>query len=360
MAAERERSERERDWLADRRALLRLLGSTLSLSAASSLFPPMASAARAKRQPVALLVPLTGPSAALGLSMQRATMLVQSADPPLAIDTADGAAAAARTAAKRGARLILGPLFAADVRPVVAAVAGRVPVLAFSNDAALRESGAFLLGLTAAQTTSAILQYARKRGIRRVAMPAATDDQGRQALAAAQALQASLGIEIVTLAGAVPADGAVAADAVLVPQGGDALVRAAAALGQGQGQGQGQGPGGVQLLGLAANDAAPAAIAGAWIAAPDPAAFGGFAEAFASAHGGTPGLIAALARDGMAIAETLRAAGPIDRAAILAQPRFEGVAGALRFRSDGSAARDLAILVAGRDGYEVVDRLTGA
>ena len=53
-------------------------------------------------------------------------MLAESTDPALAIDTAaTGPAAAATTALKRGARLILGPLFASDVRPVVSAVRGR-------------------------------------------------------------------------------------------------------------------------------------------------------------------------------------------------------------------------------------------
>jgi len=311
------------------------------------------------RDPVALLLPLTGPSANLGLGMARAAALVAlpaKVPAALVIDTAAGAAAAAQGAVKRGAKMILGPLFAADVRPVVAAVAGRAPVLAFSNDAGLYDSGAFVLGITASQQVTAVLRYGRQRGLRRIGLLAPADGWGAQVTAAMTRLQGELGYELVPVA--APADkaglGAAlgrmaggAPDALLVAEGGAGFVAAA----------RGLAGSGVQLLGLMqAVDYAPAALqaaAGAWIAAPDPAAFATFATAYQAQHGGAPGTIAALAYDAAGIVAALRAEDRLTRAGLLALDGYRGVTGTLQFRSDGSCVRELAILVAGPDGYQV-------
>ena len=341
----------------DRRGLLRHVRSAGVVSLAWSA--PSLAAVRANRDPVALLLPLTGPSANLGVSMQRAASLVAPGarvPAPLAIDSGAGAAIAAQGAIRRGARMILGPLFAADVRPVVAAVAGRAPVLTFSNDAGLYDSGAFVLGITASQMVTAVLRYGRQRGLRRIGYLPGTDPWSAQVAAAMTRLQGELGYELVPVArpGDPAALGAAigrtaggAPDALLVPDAGAGFVAAA----------RGLAGSGVQLLGMMqAVDYAPAALqaaAGAWIAAPDPAAFGGFATAYQAQHGGTPGTIAALAYDAAGIVAALRAGGRIDRAALLALEGYRGVTGTLKFRSDGSCVRELSILVAGPDGYQV-------
>lgn len=346
----------------DRRQCL-TLGRSLAVLCASSPISAALGATRANRDRAALLVPLTGPSAALGLSMQRAASLVQSPDPkvpPLMVldsgGTPAGAAAAATRAIKGGAKLILGPLFTAEVRPVVQAAGTRATVITFSNDAGLYDSGAFVLGITAQQATTAVLRYGRQRGLRRVALIGGGGGWGAQVAAAAGRVQSEIGIEILPVARpAVIAPATVEAalraagspDALLVPDGGAAFLEVARALGGSD----------VQLLGttpaLNHTPGALQAMSGAWIAAPNPAAFATFATRYQAQHGGTPGAIAALAHDGALILNTLRAGGRIDRAALLAVERFPGVTGTLRFRSDGSCARDLAILTAGPDGYTV-------
>ena len=92
---------------------------------------------RDKRQ-VAILLPLSGPRAALGLSMRQAVLLANSGPEITAYDTggtAAGAALAARNALKDEAAMILGPVTAGEVTAVAAEVAasksGRVPVVAF-------------------------------------------------------------------------------------------------------------------------------------------------------------------------------------------------------------------------------------
>jgi len=352
------------DWT--RRNALTLLPAGWLLSLSSSLLPASASAARRGGGPAALLVPLTGASAALGLSMRRAAALVQTdraggAD-LLVLDSGDspeGAATAAREALRRGAKLILGPLFATQVRAVIAVADGRAPVLTFSNDSTLLESGAFVMGVTASQLVTAILGYARTRGVRRMALTAGADPWGREAEAVARALQPRLGIALTVLP-TPPADAAALAasgdlpDALLLPGDTSAMLATARAL-------RGSG---VQLLaatvGVDRTPTALAALDGAWLATPDPAAFAGFAERYETRNGGAPGVIAALAYDGARIARALRDGGAMDRKALLALDGFSGATGALRFRADGSCARALTILTAGPHGYAVAEEYPAA
>ncbi len=287
--------------------------------------------------------------------MQRAAAMVQAprdpaaaaaaaaaVDPPLLVldtgGTPAGAAAAAIEAMKRKAAIVLGPLAGFEVRPVVAAVAGRVPVLAFTNDEGLRDSGAFLLGITPTQSIGAILGYARSRGIRRIAIREGTSPWGVAGAAVARDTAADLGLVVVPAA----ASGAPEADALLVIEGGAAFTAAAQAV----------AGTGVQVLGtVQALDADPQGVTGAWIAAPDPRATADFTRDFEARNGRAPGMVAALAYDAAAIARTLRQRDALSRAGLLQPQGFSGVTGSLRFREDGSAARSLTMLVAGADGW---------
>ena len=185
----------------DRRSLLRLLQSGLVASAASVVLPShaLATAEKKDKRPIALLVPLTGPRARLGLSMRQAALLAENSQYVLSFDTggtAAGAAAAAGQALRRKPALILGPLSAEEVPAVSSSVAGRVPIIAFSNDAVLRAPGTWIFGITARQVTSAILRYARSRGVKSVAV---IDDGSPWSAAAALAagqLEGELGVQI--------------------------------------------------------------------------------------------------------------------------------------------------------------------
>ena len=314
----------------DRRTWLRGAGGAVVLSAAYAVPGIAATASRA-----VLLVPTGGDHAGLGTSMRRAAMLAQS--DAKALRVAGDAAGAAREV-RRGAAMVLGPLFSADVRRVLAAVGGRVPVITFSNDEGLRDSGAFLLGVTATQLATAILRYARGRGVRRVAVPADASAWNAQARQAAGRVAAELGLTVAT-------DGA--ADAVLLTDpAGPAAATARAT--------------GAQLLLCTPEvDARPetlAALSGAWMAAPDPAGFAAFADRYRTVNGGDPGLLAALAHDAVGIAMKVGAGG---RAAVLDTGGFPGAAGTVRFRTDGTAERTLAILAVAPGGHQVIGQGTG-
>ncbi len=269
------------------------------------------------------------------------------------LDTGGGAAGAVRAAqaaVKGGAQMLLGPLFAAETRAVAAAVA--VPVLALTNDAAAQGGAAFVLGITPAQATSAILGYARSRGVRRVLAIDDGSPWARACVAAAKAAEAdlALGITAITLnGGALPAG--LEADAAFVPGAAVALAPVLKTRG-------------LQLLAtVQALDYRPDAVTaleGAWIASPDPERFATFASAYAARNGGRPGAIAALGHDAALIAKTLGDADQMTREGVLREAGFDCVTGRVRFRSDGSAARDFAILVPTNGVYDKVAESRGA
>lgn len=261
-----------------------------------------------------------------------------------------GAVRAALAAVKGGATMLLGPLSAEETRAVAAAVS--VPVLALTNDAGARGGAAFALGITPVQATSAILGYARSRGVRRVL---AIDDGSawaRASVAAAKAAEVDLGLSVtaITLAnGTLPAG--IEADAAFVAGSAVALAPVLKARG-------------LQLLAtMQALDYRPdalTALEGAWIASPDPERFATFASAYAARNGGRPGAIAALGYDAASIAKTLGEADQMTREGVLREAGFDCVTGQVRFRSDGSAARDFAILVPTGGVYRKVAESRGA
>lgn len=345
----------------NRRELLELLQSGLVASAASVALPSCAFAgARKDKRPIALLVPLTGPRARLGLSMRQAALLAENSAFVQSFDTqgtAAGAAAAAAAALKAKPALILGPLLAEEVPAVTSTVAGRVPIISFSNDSVLRGPGTYIFGITAGQVTSAVLRYARTRGVRSVAVIDDLSPWSSAASVAAGRLEGELGISVRVLEvrpGAPLPDAGEAPDAILLPGSGEPVLAAARALKDS----------GVQLLGtLQALDHRPAALEvlrDAWLASPDPSAFGTFANEFSARNGGAPGAIAALAYDAAGIANSLRAANSLSAAGLLDSKGFRCVTGPVRFRTDGSVARDFAILVARAEGYEPVAVSSGA
>ncbi|MDJ0278455.1 penicillin-binding protein activator [Sphingomonas sp. 2R-10] len=336
-----------------RRSTLGLLRDAVLLSSVASAASPLMAAKRGKR-PAALLVPLSGDRSALGISIRNAAMLAETDAAALSVldtgGTPAGAANAARAAVKRGAGLVLGPLSAAETRAVAAAVGAQVPVVALTNDAAARGGGAFVFGITPAQATAAILGYARSRGVRRVV---AVDDGtpwSQASVAAARAAEGDLGMTIVPVTGATLPPG-VEGDAAFVPGSAVALAPVLKTRG-------------MQLLAtMQALDYRPEALAaleGAWIASPDPTKFATFATAYAARNGGRPGAIAALGNDAALIARTLREADQMTREGVLREAGFDGVTGPVRFRSDGSCARDFAILVPTNGVYDKVAESRGA
>jgi branched-chain amino acid transport system substrate-binding protein len=142
------------------------------------------------RHRVALLVPLSGPNAALGQSIANATTmaLLDTQAKTIRIttyDTAADAGAAARQAMADGNRLVLGPLTAEEVGPVVAMTrAARVPLLTYSGDAGVAARDVFVLGTTPDDAVQRVVKHAYGRGARRFALLAPKGDYGSRASSA--------------------------------------------------------------------------------------------------------------------------------------------------------------------------------
>ncbi len=345
-----------------RRGLCRSLLASLGLPvlvplAGCGSFPALEGAQRvaADGSAAALLLPLTGAASALGQNMGRAASLVTQGLPtgaaPAVIDTGDtaaGAAAAAQQAIAGGAKLLLGPL-RADQTPSVLAVAGNVPVITFSNDDTLGEQGAFVLGITPAQSVSTMFSYARAAGAARIALVAADTALGAASASAAARIAAAGGITLTATLLREPSNGGLVSalrqasggtlpDAVFLPDGGASLKAFASAL-------RGSG---VQILGSVqwgvSDVSANADLAGAWFAAPPPDLFLPFADRFQAAFGEQPGIVAALGHDAALMAVGLGGARAMNRKGVTRSAGFTGVLGAFRFLSTGRCQRDLSVL----------------
>src|SRR5262249_38805831 len=81
-------------------------------------------------------------------------------------DDVEGARRQAREALREGADIILGPLFADHARAAAdEAAIYRKPVLTFSNDRSVTDTGAYLLSVTPEEEISRVVSYASRQGV---------------------------------------------------------------------------------------------------------------------------------------------------------------------------------------------------
>jgi len=352
--------------------------------------PPVAGKLPAGTQvKVAILLPLSGDRASLGRAMQRAAemaVLEQGARNLQLVTfdtrgTAEGATAAAEQAMQQDAKLILGPVFAAEVSAVRARVGGKVNVIAFSNDAAVAGNGVYLLSFSLKQQVDNVIGYAARNGRKRIGIIAPANDYGNQVTALAKEVAGKNGAEVTrtgtykpdtmevtddikAFAGATGVDrkGRVGRsapldfDAVLIADGGTKLRMVASLLAY-----YDVDPDKVRYLGTGRWDdralRRELSLRGGWYAAPDPAQFERFATKYKGAHGDEPPRIATLAYDAVALAATIaKQPDGIDYGSQrLTDPSgFAGVDGIFRFTPDGLSERGLAVVEIGRDELKVV------
>ncbi len=312
----------------------------------------------------ALLLPLTGAQGDIGQNMARAASLASPGGGPQIYDTADtaeGAAAAATKALSEGARLLLGPL-KSDQTPAVLAVAGRVPVITFSNDDTLADQGAYVMGLTPAQSVGTMFTYARAQGLTQIAVVAREGPLGEATLRAATQIASAGGITLTGVLTRDPAQsglttalraGGARPQAVYLPDGGATLT----------GFADGLAGSGLQILGSvqwgAGDITADPNLAGAWFAAPPPDLFTPFADRFAATFGAAPGAVAGLGHDAALIAAGLANARALTRKGIERNAGFTGVLGPFRFLPTGRCQRDLSVLTLRQGILEVLAEVAG-
>jgi ABC-type branched-subunit amino acid transport system substrate-binding protein len=328
--------------------------------------------------PVGLLLPLSGPSAALGQAMLNAAQmaLFDVADNPLQLLIRDTkgdpqtAAAAARSAIEGGARLLLGPLLAAEVEAVKpVALDAHVPVIAFSTATQLASEGTYLIGFQPQQEIGRVIAFAHARGLDRVAVLAPRSPYGDIAIEAAQDAVAANHASLAQIGRYSPDDppaelrdavqrfaaGGVTFDALLIAEGGAKLREIAPLLAF-----DGIDPDKVKFLGTGLWDepglGTEPALEGGWYAAPDPSLRAAFTERFTALYKRPPLRLATLGYDATALAGVLARNGADFSAAALTNPSgFAGLDGIFRLLPSGLVQRGLAVLEVHRGAATVLD-----
>ncbi len=320
---------------------------------------------------VALLVPLSGPSAPLGSALFNAAQLAlfEMADNSFTLlpfdskGTAEGAAAAVQLALAQHADIIIGPLFSAEAKAAAPLVrqAG-ISMVSFTADRSAAGDGVYALGFLPGQQALRVADYARSVNRSRLAILAPSTEYGRIVVDYLSNNAPALGISIsglqyydpnaaeigLTIRHLVKSDpkrpNDVGFDALILPDEGPRLRNIAAQLAQ-----QGIDPAQIKLLGTMLWEDSHAgtepALAGGWYAAPPEASHTDFDNRYAKAFGGRPPRLASLSYDATALAAVLARRSPRDfSSAMLNNPLgFAGVDGLFRLRPDGTAERGYAI-----------------
>ena len=323
---------------------------------------------------VGMILPLTqnGAPSPIGASMRNAAQLAISDSGSTSItlmieddhSSPDAAAQAAQSELGAGAQLILGPVFANDVRTASAAAksAGR-PMIAFSTDVTVAAPGVYLLSFLIQGYVDRILQYAVSNGKKSFAIMAPQNDYGNVAAQRFQEMAGNVNAQVVVTARYSSGQIATAAqqvaavqgqiDALFIPEQADAMPAVASALGTANIK--------TQFLGTGVwNDARVLKLPqmqGAWFSAPDNSGFDAFAQRYKAKFNSDPARLATLAYDAVTLAAALARNGgpdPFNQAALTNISGFNGADGVFRFKADGTNERGLAVMEIADDGAKVI------
>jgi len=312
-----------------------------------------------QRHRIALLLPLSGPNAALGQSLANATTmaLLDTNAQNIRIttyDTATGPAGAAAQAMKDGNRLVLGPLSGDEVAPAIAAARpARVPLITYGTEASVAARDVFVMGNLPENSVTRTVHYATSRGLRRFALLAPSGDYGARVRGAYAAAIAADGATLVTSEGYERSNTSIVSaarrlkarggyDAVLIADGPRFAAMAAPQL---------KAPG-VRILGteLWSGEAAIAttpALRGAWYSAVSDARFRQFSESYKTRFGAAPWRTATQGYDSVLL--TVRIAREWKPGTVFPTARlsdsggFLGLDGPFRFGVNGVSERALEV-----------------
>jgi ABC-type branched-subunit amino acid transport system substrate-binding protein len=362
---------------------------------------------------VGLLVPLSGPSAAVGQALLNAAQMAvfDIADERFVLQvydsqgTAEGAAKAAQTAISHGVQLLLGPLFSAEAKgaqPVAAQA--NVNMITFSTDPSVVAPHVFMIGFLVQEQVRQIVAYARDQGLSRFAVLAPNSAYGQSVVEAVNQYVPQRGGKVAQIAlydpdgkdltdvvrGLASFDqrkktleqqkaelatkndeisqaalkrlerletvGEVNFDTILLPEQGTQLTQAASLLSY-----YDIDPGRVRLLGTMLWDAPglgrePVMIGGVY-PAPPPETNRQFVNRYRELYGRAAPNIASHGYDAVALAAILARSGdaaPFSATELTSPAGFSGVDGIFRFLPNGLSQRGFAIMQVTRTGAVVV------
>jgi branched-chain amino acid transport system substrate-binding protein len=327
---------------------------------------------------VGMILPLTqnGAPSPVGVSMRNAAQMAVEdfAGPFITLmieddhSTPDGAAQAAQAEVGAGAGLLLGPVYANDVRQAagVAKAAGK-PMIAFSTDASVAQPNVYLLSFLIEGYVDRIVQFAISRGKKSFAVMAPQNDYGNVAVAEFQQTAGRLNSPVAVIARYAPGEAQGAGqqisavsgqiDALFIPEQVDGMPAVAAALASSGIK--------TQLLGTGVwNDPRVLKLPqlqGAWFSAPDNAGFNAMSQRYRTKFNSDPARLATLSFDAVTLAGAL--ASKQDRfsqGALTSVSGFKGADGVFRFRADGMNERGLAVMEIDNDAATVISPAPGS
>ena len=164
---------------------------------------------------VGMILPLTqnGSPSAIGQSLRNAAQLAveESGANDISViveddrSTPEGAVQATQAELAAGARILVGPLYAPNVRAVgpVAKAAGK-PVIAFSTDVTAASNGVYLLSFLIENYVDRIMEYAASKGKKSLAVLAPLNDNANVAVTEAQIEASKLHMKLVDVARYAP------------------------------------------------------------------------------------------------------------------------------------------------------------
>jgi branched-chain amino acid transport system substrate-binding protein len=327
---------------------------------------------------VGLVLPLSasGNAGAAGLAMRNAAemALAELGDSNIGLLTKDdggtgqGAQAAVQQAIDEGAQIVLGPLFAHSVTSAKPVVRDRgIPMIAFSTDSNVAATGTYLLSFLPESDVDRVVAYAISQGKRSFIGVIPGSAYGNVAESEFQQSVARRGGRVVALehydgrnkivdAARLVAQAASGADALFIPDGGEAVNDVVAALAAAGVNVRQFALMGTQLWDDAKIFSNPQ-LEGGWYPGPDPAGFRAFADRYRSRYGQDPPRPAALAYDAVTLVAALaKTQGPqrITNEVLTNPSGFAGIDGVFRFRNDGTNQRGLAVLRVTPSGGQVI------
>lgn len=352
------------------------------------LIPPTATPVK-----VALLLPLSGDSVAVGNAMlDAATMAIS--DSYLTVpsdqihsqvvlipkDTGNipaDSGIAVQQAIDQGATFVIGPLFSQSVN-VAAPItrAHNITMLTFSNNRAVAGNGVYLFGFLPEEQVNRMAEYAYLHNYQRVALLAPNDSYGekvKKTLVESYVLKGGV-VMPAELYAPSPAniDAAVMRlaaaynnltedrrfQAIFIADGGNQLKNIVTALKKSK-----IDLSKVKLLGTGLWDDPEIAeipeLEGAWFPSSSPEPYKIFERRFVSTYGYTPVRLASLAYDAVTLVATLTMNSPsatVVPEALTSPGGFISPAnGLFRLNPDGTAERKLAIMEVSQGGFKVID-----
>ncbi|MBS0483324.1 MAG: penicillin-binding protein activator [Proteobacteria bacterium] len=315
-----------------------------------------------QRHRIALLVPLSGPNAAVGQAIANATTMAVLDTNAKSIrittyDTSDDPAAAANRALADGNKLFLGPVQTDEVTAVAAvARAAHIPLITYSSDSALAAPDVFVMGVTPENSIRRTVAYAHTNGARRFGLLAPSGDYGSRATAAFAAAVHSAGDTIVGSATYDRSNTSILSaaqrlrskgnlDAILIADGARFAVIAAPRL-------KPAATATPRLLGteLWSGDSTVAktpALRGAWFSSVSDTRFRQFAESYKARFGGAPYRLSTLGYDSVLltvrIARDWKDGTAFPASRLTDQGGFLGLDGPFRFTPSGQIERSLEV-----------------